>query len=82
MPAAVAAVRRRRASAGIGGHRRVGYLLRRRRGLPGHHPDRNGFQGIVIIRYAGAPRATGGTVTQVGGFTIHTFYSSGTFTLN
>jgi hypothetical protein len=26
----------------------------------------NGFQGIVIIRYAGAPRATGGTVTAGG----------------
>jgi len=41
----------------------------------------NGGSGIVIIRYAGTPAATGGTITQVGGFTIHTFTSNGTFTL-
>jgi hypothetical protein len=34
----------------------------------------------VVIRYFGAQRATGGTVTSSGGFTIHTFTSSGTFT--
>ena len=39
-----------------------------------------GGSGIVIVRYAGAPRASGGSVTQSGGFTIHTFTSSGTFT--
>jgi hypothetical protein len=36
-----------------------------------------GGSGIVIVRYAGSPRATGGTITQVGGYTIHTFTSSG-----
>jgi hypothetical protein len=36
-----------------------------------------GGSGIVIIRYLGAPRATGGTVTQSGGYTIHTFTTSG-----
>jgi len=41
----------------------------------------NGGSGIVIIRYAGSPAATGGTITQVGGFTIHTFTSNGTFAL-
>jgi hypothetical protein len=39
-----------------------------------------GGSGIVIIRYSGPQRATGGTVTSSGGFTIHTFTSSGTFT--
>ena len=39
-----------------------------------------GGSGIVIIAYAGAQRGSGGTVTSSGGFTIHTFTSSGTFT--
>jgi hypothetical protein len=39
-----------------------------------------GGSGIVIIRYAGVQRGTGGTVTSSGGFTYHTFTSSGTFT--
>ncbi len=39
-----------------------------------------GGSGIVIIRYAGAQRGTGGTVTSAGGYTIHTFTSSGTYT--
>lgn len=38
--------------------------------------------GVVIIRYTSATqRATGGTVTTSGGDYIHTFTSSGTFTL-
>lgn len=37
-----------------------------------------GFQGIVIVRYRGPQRATGGTVTTSGGYTIHSFTSSGT----
>jgi len=42
-----------------------------------------GGSGIVIIRYAGATiLATGGTITQSGGFTIHTFINNGTFTYN
>jgi hypothetical protein len=46
-------------------------------------PDRtgsNGGSGVVIVRYSGTQRATGGTVTTVGGYTYHTFTSSGTFT--
>lgn len=39
-----------------------------------------GGSGIVVIRYAGAQRGTGGTITSSGGFTIHTFTSSGTYT--
>jgi hypothetical protein len=43
-------------------------------------PGGAGGSGIVIIRYLGLQRATGGTITQAGGYTIHTFISSGTFT--
>lgn len=39
-----------------------------------------GGSGIVIVRYLGAQRGTGGTVTSAGGYTIHTFTTSGTFT--
>jgi hypothetical protein len=35
---------------------------------------------VVIIRYAGGQKGTGGTVTSVGGYTYHTFTSSSTFT--
>ena len=38
-----------------------------------------GGSGVVIIRYLGNPKATGGTITQVGSYTIHTFTSNGTF---
>lgn len=41
-----------------------------------------GGSGLVIVRYQGVQKATGGTITQVGGYTIHTFYSSGTFTIS
>jgi hypothetical protein len=41
---------------------------------------RAGGSGVVIVRYAGAQRGTGGTVTSAGGYTYHTFTSSGTFT--
>lgn len=37
----------------------------------------NGGSGVVVIRYTGAPRFTGGTITSVGGDTVHTFTSSG-----
>ena len=39
----------------------------------------NGGSGIVIISYLGSQRGTGGTVTSSGGYTIHTFTSSGTY---
>jgi hypothetical protein len=39
----------------------------------------NGGSGIVIIRYLGSARATGGSITSSGGYTIHTFTSSGQF---
>ena len=39
-----------------------------------------GNNGIVKIRYYGTPKASGGTITQSGGYTYHTFTSNGTFT--
>jgi hypothetical protein len=39
-----------------------------------------GGSGIVIIRYPGPPIATGGTITSVGGDTIHTFTATGSHT--
>jgi hypothetical protein len=38
-----------------------------------------GRAGIVILRYVGSPRGTGGTVTTFGTYTIHTFTTNGTF---
>jgi hypothetical protein len=49
-------------------------------GCKGSGNTTNGGSGVVIIRYLGAQRGTGGTVTSSGGYTIHTFTSSGTFT--
>jgi len=40
-----------------------------------------GGSGIVIMRYLGTQIATGGTVTSIGGYTIHTFTTAGTFTI-
>jgi hypothetical protein len=39
-----------------------------------------GTQGVLIIRYLGAQRGTGGTVTSSGGYTLHTFTTAGTYT--
>lgn len=38
-----------------------------------------GAAGVGIFKYRGAPRGTGGVITQVGGFTIHKFNSTGYF---
>jgi len=40
-----------------------------------------GGSGVVIIRYAGSTRATGGSISSAGGYTYHTFTSNGTFTI-
>lgn len=40
----------------------------------------NGGSGIIMLRYSGPQRGSGGTVTSANGYTIHTFTSSGTFT--
>jgi len=39
----------------------------------------NGGSGLIIVRYLGPQRATGGTITTNGVYTTHTFASSGTF---
>ena len=39
-----------------------------------------GGSGVVIIRYPGPQKATGGTITTADGYTVHTFTTSGTFT--
>ena len=41
-----------------------------------------GQNGIVKIRYAGTPRATGGSIFESGSYTYHQFASNGTFTWN
>ena len=38
----------------------------------------DGGSGIVVLRYLGTPLTTGGTITQNGGYTIHTFTNLGT----
>lgn len=40
----------------------------------------SGGSGVAIIRYQGEQRGTGGTITSSGGYTYHTFNSSGQFT--
>ena len=40
---------------------------------------KNGGSGVVIIRYPGGTQADGGTITQSGGYTYHTFTSSSQF---
>jgi hypothetical protein len=49
--------------------------------VSGSFSTERGGPGIVIIKYQGTPVATGGTITQVGGYTIHTFTANGTFAL-
>ena len=39
-----------------------------------------GGSGVVIIRYFGGTRASGGTITSSGGYTYHKFGAAGTFT--
>jgi hypothetical protein len=39
-----------------------------------------GGSGVVMVRYAGTARGSGGTITSSGGYTYHTFNASGTFT--
>jgi hypothetical protein len=41
-----------------------------------------GSPGGLIVRYTGAPRFTGGTITTVGGDTVHTFDTAGLFSLD
>ena len=36
-----------------------------------------GGSGIVIVRYLGAQKGTGGTITSAGGYTYHRFTANG-----
>jgi len=47
-------------------------------GSPGN-VGASGGSGVVILRYSGEQRATGGTVTSDGGYTYHRITSSGNF---
>lgn len=38
-----------------------------------------GGSGIVVVRYKGRQRATGGTITTIGNYTVHKFTSTSTF---
>lgn len=58
------------------GGRGGGYLS----GLPNNGAN-SGIAGVVKIRYEGQPKATGGTITQSGGYTYHTFTSNDTLTI-
>ena len=40
----------------------------------------SGGSGRCVIRYYGPQRGSGGTITSYGGYTVHTFNGSGTFT--
>jgi len=40
----------------------------------------NGAGGVIIVRYAGAQRGTGGTYSFSGGYSYHTFQTSSTYT--
>jgi hypothetical protein len=40
----------------------------------------NGSDGLVYFKYRGTPRAVGGTISQTGGYTYHTFTVSSTIT--
>lgn len=67
------------ASGGVGGGGATGVAGTTNTG-GGGGAGANGGSGIAFIAYAGAQRGTGGTVTSAGGYTIHTFISSGTYT--
>jgi hypothetical protein len=49
-------------------------------GNGGSAPGGTGAPGVVYIRYQGGQRGTGGAVSTVGTYTLHTFVSTGTFT--
>lgn len=45
----------------------------------GQNSGASGGSGIIIIRYKGSPRGTGGVVSSANGYIYHTFTSSGNF---
>lgn len=63
---------------GIGGGGSTGVSGTNGTGGGGGGNGGSGGSGIVIIRYLGTPRFSGGDVSQSNGFTYHRFTSSGT----
>lgn len=49
-------------------------------GNGGSAPGGTGAPGVVYIRYPGTQKGTGGSVSTVGTYTLHTFVSTGTYT--
>jgi hypothetical protein len=49
-------------------------------GWSGYGGNAPGGSGVIIFKYAGGTAASGGTISASGGYTYHTFNSSGTFT--
>jgi hypothetical protein len=49
-------------------------------GNGGSAPNGTGAPGVVYIRYPGSQRGSGGSVSTVGTYTLHTFVSTGTYT--
>lgn len=50
-------------------------------GRPTDTSGKTGGTGIVVVRYLGPQKATGGTVTSDGSYIVHTFTTTGTATL-
>jgi len=48
----------------------------------GNFVGKDGGSGTVIIRYSGVPTASGGSITQSGGYTYHTFTNVATSSFN
>jgi hypothetical protein len=48
-------------------------------GNGGSAPGGTGGPGIVYVRYLGSQRGSGGTVSTVGTYTLHTFTSTGVY---
>jgi hypothetical protein len=65
-------------SGGKGSNNSTGYAaaVGNGHGGGGYNPGRDG---IVIVRYVGSQRGTGGVVSSGNGYTYHTFTTSGTF---
>lgn len=78
---------------GSGGAGRPGFAIEPTNGANGtggggggqrhnvHSTGGSGGSGVVVIRYPGPPIASGGTMIEVGGYTVHTFSTPGTHEL-
>ena len=69
-------------TAGLGGGGAVAVDGTANTGGGGGANGGTGGSGIVILRYLGPEKATGGTVTTNGNYIVHTFTASGDFNIN